>query len=88
MKTIFKLFAFALALIAMNGLVSCSKPNKKTRSNIVTCDTYSIVANDSLAKWDTICVYTQQINTSEPAQSIEDGINNASTHQFSYVDCH
>lgn len=88
MKQFIKLLAFALTMIALNGLTSCQKPSKKTRSSIVTCDTYSIVANDSLAKWDTICVYTQQINTTEPAQSVEDGINNASTHQFSYVDCH
>ena len=81
-----KIITFVATMLLLAGLFSCQKV-KKTRSGNVTCTTYKIEPNTVTNKYDTICVSTQVMNTTRPAQDIENEINNASTHPLSFVDC-
>lgn len=79
------LILFAAAMILLVGLFSCQK--KKVRNSNVTCNIYEIKVNDVQQRYDTVLVYTQQIETTKTAQQIENEINSASVHPMSYVDC-
>lgn len=81
-----KILTFVSIMLLLAGLFSCQKA-KKTRSANVTCNTYKIEPNTILNKYDTICVYTQVMQTTKSAQDIENEINNASSHPMSFVDC-